>query len=98
MNVTDSFPDEYREEMINYYSDWCNLKQGEFEEILKKALAFEYVHENIKETIIPLLKFMDMMSLLYKTLVGLEYIGKPRELGVYIKEEVKTKRPLFTDD
>jgi hypothetical protein len=98
MNITDSYPDEYREEMINYYSDWCNLKQGEYEEILKKALNLSYIHENIKESIIPLIQFMDKFSLLYNTLIGLEYIGKPRELGVYIKEEIKTKRPLFTDD
>jgi uncharacterized protein YbgA (DUF1722 family) len=98
MNLTESYPHEYKEEMINYYSDWCNLRQGEFEEMLTRALNAVYVHENIKETIIPLLKFMEVISFLYKTLSGLEYIGKPKELGVYIKEEIKTKRPLFTED
>jgi hypothetical protein len=98
MNITESYSHENKEEMINYFSDWCNLRQGEFEEILLKSMNVRYIHENIQETIAPLLKFMKIISFLYETLRGLEYIGKPKELGVYIKEEVKTKRTFFAED
>jgi hypothetical protein len=98
MNITESYSHENKEEMINYYSDWCNLRQGEFEEMLMKAMNAKYIHENIRETIVPLIKFMEVITFLYETLRGLEYIGKPKELGVYIKEEVKTKRTFFAED
>jgi len=98
LNITESYSHENKEEMINYFSDWCNLRQGEFEEILMKSMNVRYIHENMQDTITPLLKFMKIISFLYETLRGLEYIGKPKELGVYIKEEVKTKRNFFAED
>lgn len=98
MNITESYSHEDKEEMINYFSDWCNLRQGEFEEMLMKTMNIKYIHENIQETIKPTLNFMKVISFLYETLRNLEYIGKPKELGVYIKEEVKTKRTFFAED
>jgi len=98
MNVTESCSHENKEEMINYFSDWCNLRQGEFEEMLMNAMNARYIHEDIRETIAPMLKFIEVITFLYDTLRGLEYIGKPKELGVYIKEEVKPKRTFFAED
>jgi hypothetical protein len=107
MNITESYTHEYKEEMVNYYSDWCNLRQGEFMEILLKALNVSYLHENIQETIAPLIKFMEMISTLYKTLAGLEYIGKLKDVTFVITEkikdedkvEIKKKRPsIYQDD
>jgi hypothetical protein len=98
MNVTESYSHENKEEMINYFSDWCNLRQGEFEDMLMKAMNVKYIHEDIRQTINPLLRFIEVINFLYETLRGLEYIGKPKELGVYIKEEVKPKRSFFAED
>jgi hypothetical protein len=107
MNITQSYTREYKEEMVNYYSDWCNLRQGEFMEILSGALKVNYLHENIRETITPLMNFIKMISEIYKTMAGLDYIGKLKDVTFAITEkikdeekvELKKKRPsIYQDD
>jgi hypothetical protein len=97
-NTLNTQTPERKEEMINYFSDWCNLKQGELEKLMLDAINFEYDHYEINTLLIKLMAFTDTMSVLFDTLSQLEYIGKRRDTQIYIKEEEKPKRSFLADD
>ncbi len=84
--------------MINYFSDWCNLKQGELEKLMANTVNFNYNHYEIGSVMSKLMTFIETMSVLFETLSQLEYIGKRRDTQIYIKEEKKSKRSFLADD
>lgn len=89
---------ESREEMITYFSDWCNLKEGELEKIMADTVQYNYDHFEIASVMSNMMRFIDTMSVLFETLSHLEYIGKRRDTQIYIKEEEKTKRSFLAED
>jgi len=97
-NTFNTQTSEQREEMINYFSDWCNLKQGELEELMIDTVNFNYNHYEINNVMSRMMAFIDTMSVLFDTISHLEYIGKRRDTQIYIKEEEKPKRSFLADD
>ncbi|MCD4724974.1 MAG: hypothetical protein K8R63_09025 [Bacteroidales bacterium] len=97
-NTFNTQPPERKEEMINYFSDWCNLKQGELEKLMANTVNFNYNHYEIGSVMSKLMTFIETMSVLFETLSQLEYIGKRRDTQIYIKEEKKSKRSFLADD
>jgi len=97
-NTINTEPPERKEEMINYFSDWCNLKQGELEKLLADTVNFNYNHYEIAVVISKMMAFIETMSVLFETLSHLEYIGKRRDTHIYIKEEGKSKRSFLAED
>ena len=97
-NTLNAQPPENKEEMINYFSDWCNLKQGELEKLMVDTTNFKYDHYEIASVMSKLLTFMDTISTLFGTLSTLDYIGKRRDTQIYIKEEEKQKKSFLADD
>jgi len=97
-NTINTEPPERKEEMINYFSDWCNLKQGELEKLLVDTVNFNYNHYEIAALLTKMMTFVETMSVLFETLSHLEYIGKRRDTQIYIKEEGKTKRSFLAED
>ena len=89
---------ESKEEMINYFSDWCNLKQGELEKLMIDATNTVYNHYEIKSVMSKLMAFIETISVLFETLSNLDYIGKRRDTQIYIKEEGKPKKSFLADD
>jgi hypothetical protein len=89
---------ERKEEMINYFSDWCNLKQGELEKLMMDTVNFNYNHYEIAGVMSKMMTFIETMSMMFDTLSHLEYIGKRRDTQIYIKEEAKQKRSFLADD
>ena len=43
-NTLETLIPETKEQMINYFSDWCNLKQGELEKLILDTVNFDYNH------------------------------------------------------
>jgi hypothetical protein len=97
-NTLDTQPPETKEEMINYFSDWCNLKQGELEKLIIDTTNFNYNHYEIATVMSKMVTFIDTMSVLFETLSHLDYIGKRRDTQIYIKEEEKPKKSFLADD
>ncbi|MGB8490779.1 MAG: hypothetical protein WCE64_06940 [Bacteroidales bacterium] len=90
-------PPEQKEEMINYFSDWCNLTQGELEKLLIDTTNLNYNHNEISAVMAKLMAFSETMGVLFGTLSNLEYIGKRRDTQIYIKEEGKQKKSFLAD-
>jgi hypothetical protein len=91
-------PTESKEELINYFSDWCNLKQGELDKLLVEVSDASYNHFETSASLSKCLTLIDTMSVLFGTLSTLDYIGKRRDTQIYIKEEEKTRKSFLADD
>jgi hypothetical protein len=90
-NAIDSNSGEAKEELLNYFTDWCNLKQGEFEETLLNAINFTYNHSNSSITLVTMMKFTDVIGNLFNKLSILEYIGKKKDTNIFVKEQTGKK-------
>ncbi|MDC1161820.1 hypothetical protein OAT18_00100 [Tenacibaculum sp.] len=92
-----------KEELLNYLTDWCDLNQGAFENVLIDMIDLEYVHTDINSTLYKISPFSKLMLSLFKKLNELEFIGKKESKGIFVKEqvvdnkEVKSRRSFLLD-
>ncbi len=80
-----------KEELMNYLCEWCELKQGELETMLSRLSNMSYRHHDINQNISQIVSFVKVSLRLFETLSKLEFIGKRKESGVFVKEEVPTQ-------
>ncbi len=76
-----------KEELMNYMSEWCELKQGELETMLSSVANTGFDQNDINKNIQKLVVFVKVTSRLFETLSKLEFIGKRRESGIFVKEQ-----------
>ena len=76
-----------KEELMNYMSEWCELKQGELESMLSNLANTSFDQNDINKNIQKIVLFVKVTSRLFDTLSKLEFIGKRRESGIFVKEE-----------
>lgn len=76
-----------KEELMNYLSEWCELNQGELENMLSGLAGLRYDHNDINSSIIPVIRFAKVTGKLFESLSNLEFIGKRKESGIFVKEE-----------
>ncbi|MCX6252199.1 MAG: hypothetical protein NTX61_15800 [Bacteroidetes bacterium] len=82
---------EAKEELLNYFTDWCNLKQGEFEKALISTINFRYEHTNGYDTAFQMIQFSEVIATLFSKLSVLEYIGKKKDTNIFVKEQTGKK-------
>jgi hypothetical protein len=87
-NTLDQFLGSGKEELINYFMEWCDLKQGELESLITNLTNHKYAHENINETVELTIDFSKSISTLFHNLSRLDYIGKKRDANIFVKEEM----------
>jgi hypothetical protein len=87
-----------REEMLNYIQDWSNLKQGEFEEMLVRAIEYKYDHDDISKSINGLAPFVNSISKVFNTLSNLDFIGKKKDRQIFVKEQKEKPGNSFLVD
>jgi hypothetical protein len=90
-NTIDSNSGEAKEELLNYFTDWCNLKQGEFEKTLLNTINFQYNHNNCSNTLNIMARFSEVVATLFNKLSILEYIGKKKDTNIFVKEQTGKK-------
>jgi hypothetical protein len=76
-----------KEELMNYLSEWCDLKQGELETMLSNLANVRYDNNDINKNIQTITGFVKVTGKLFETLSNLEFIGKRKEAGFFVKEE-----------
>jgi len=93
-----------KDELMNYLSEWCELKQGELENMLSSLANLRYDHNDVNSNIDSIARFVKVTGKLFETLSNLEFIGKRKEVGFFVKEEQqpandpnqqKTRRRFF---
>lgn len=82
-----------KEELINYFVEWCDLKQGEFENVIAQVVDHRYDHTAISEAIGHCSHFLDEIVALYAKLDELDYIGRKSEKDIFVKEEKRKQKP-----
>lgn len=87
-----------REELLNYIQDWSNLKQGEFEEMIVKAIEYHYDHDDINQSINGLAPFVNSISKVCNTLSNLDFIGKKKDRHIFVKEQKEKPGNSFLVD
>ncbi len=86
-NTLDCYQGTGKEELVNYFTEWCNTSQGELEAVIVGLSAHQYNHLDIISSIDRISKFTKIVSKLFYQLSRLEYIGKRKETGIFVKEE-----------
>ncbi|PID68999.1 MAG: hypothetical protein CR968_00245 [Flavobacteriia bacterium] len=77
-----------KEILLNYLTDWCDLNQGAFENVLIDMIDVNYLHNDINSALEKTASFTKLMLSLFKKLNELDYIGKKNDSGIFVKEEV----------
>lgn len=95
-NTIDCNTSSDKEEMLNYYTNWSDMKPGDFEKLLVQTINFNYDHHEIYSSIIQFSNFSEVIASLFEKLSSLAYIGKKKETGIFVKEH-KSKRSYLAD-
>jgi hypothetical protein len=95
-NTIDSNTAAHKEELLNYFTNWSELKQGDFEKLLVYCINFEYNHNEISVNIDQFSEFVQIMTSLFTKLESLAYIGKKKETNIFVKEQT-AKRSFLAD-
>lgn len=99
----DVFTGTGKEDLLNYLTDWCDLNQGAFENVLIDMIDLEYEHTDINSALNSVSSFTRLMLSLFKKLNELDYIGKKSDSNIFVKEEavenpeVKSRRSFLLD-
>lgn len=106
-NAIDQRASAGKEELLNYLSEWCELRQGELETLMINCANIRYKHMDVRECLQPMIPFVRAVNKLFDSLSRLDYIGRKQDSGIFVKEESpedseylrkhKTKRWFFTD-
>lgn len=89
-NIMDTYLGSGKEELVNYFTEWCNISQGELEGAITGLANYQYDHLDINGSVDKITIFTKILSQLFHQLARLEYIGKRKDTGIFVKEEVIT--------
>lgn len=68
-----------KEELLKYFYEWSNVSPGNFEDILSETVGIIYEHNNIRQMMLYVERFLDIFSELWINLSKLEYIGQHKD-------------------
>ncbi len=86
-NTLDFYTGSGKEELINYCIEWCDIKQGELEAAIASQANHPYAHLNINASIEKAAEFTRRLDRLFSNLARLEYVGKRKDTGIFVKEQ-----------
>lgn len=87
-----------KEEMYNYIEDWSNLKQGDFESMLRDTVGFIYDHDDISLSLEKIRQFIHAVSRIFNTLSNLNFIGRKKDRQIFVKEQKEKPGSSFLVD
>ncbi|MDQ0594801.1 putative component of type VI protein secretion system [Chryseobacterium ginsenosidimutans] len=85
-NFIDARSGAGKEELLNYFAEWCNVSQGDFEVIFSETINTDYNHNQMDKVITRITRFMKTLEDLYSVLNRLDYIGKKRDGSIFVSE------------
>lgn len=78
-NFIDSKSGAGKEELLNYFAEWCDISQGDLEILFTSLINVGYDHVHIDKTATLTMHALQEMEKLFETLNKLDYIGKKKE-------------------
>jgi len=89
-NFIDSKAGAGKEELLNYFAEWCDLSQGDLEILFTTLINTNYDHVHIDKTATLTMNFLSKIEKLFDTLSKLDYIGKKKEnIELFVAETEK---------
>ena len=89
-NFIDSKSGAGKEELLNYFAEWCDFSQGDLEILFTNLINIGYDHVHIDKTATQTMSFLSKIEKLFETLSKLDYIGKKKEnIELFVAETEK---------
>lgn len=87
-NTLDYYIGSGKEELITYCTEWGGVNQGELEGAITELSNHQYDHLDLNTSIEKVSQFTRVISQLFANLARLEYIGKRKDAGIFVKEKI----------
>ena len=94
-NFIDARSGAGKEELLNYFAEWCNVSQGDFEVIFSETINTDYNHNQMDIVIAKITRFMKTLEELFSILSRLDYIGKKRDGSIFVSENTDDKEAVI---
>lgn len=87
-NCFDSVSGDGKEMLFNYFSEWTDSKSGDYERLFSDTINIRFKAFDIESTVNQVIFFMSKIDNLYSILNQLDYIGRKRDTGIFVNENV----------
>ncbi|WP_265429829.1 type VI secretion system baseplate subunit TssK [Chryseobacterium sp. YIM B08800] len=94
-NFIDARSGAGKEELLNYFAEWCNVSQGDFEMIFSETINTDYNHNQMDNVISKIVRFMKTLEDLFSILSRLDYIGKKRDGSIFVSENTDEREAVI---
>ncbi|SHK03766.1 hypothetical protein [Pseudozobellia thermophila] len=84
---------ENKEQLFNYFGEWTDLKGGDYEKLFTDVINLQYRHNDIAENLKVVTAFMQTIDRLLTVLTQIDYIGKRRDMGIFVNENIVEEKP-----
>jgi hypothetical protein len=87
-NCFDTFSGDGKELLFNYFSEWTDSKSGDFETLFSDTINIKYKAYDIEDAVRQVHFFIVKIDNLLSILNQLDYIGKKRDTGIFVNENI----------
>lgn len=82
-----------KEELFNYFGEWTDLKGGDYEKMFTDVINMQYNHNDVNQNVLLASSFMNVIDRLLTVLTQIDYIGKRRDMGIFVNENIVKDKP-----
>ena len=82
-----------KEELFNYFGEWTDLKGGDYEKMFTDVINMQYHHNDVNQNVMLASGFMNVIDRLLTVLTQIDYIGKRRDMGIFVNENIVKDKP-----
>ena len=79
---------ENKEQLFNYFGEWTDLKGGDYEKLFNDVINLQYNHNDVNQNLLITTNFMNIIDRLLTVLTQIDYIGKRRDMGIFVNENI----------
>lgn len=87
-NSFDIFLGSVKEELLKYIDETCGIEPADYARTTADLCNIKYDHFDIAASIQKVNSFIQLTDHLFTSLLSLEYIGKRKEAGIFVKEQI----------
>lgn len=87
-NSFDYFSGDGKEMLFNYFSEWTDINSGDYERLFTDTINVKFKAYDIEPVVEQVKDFMTKIDDLFSILNQLDYIGKKRDAGIFVNENI----------
>ena len=87
-NSFDYFSGDGKEMLFNYFSEWTDISSGDYERLFTDTINVKFNAYDIEPVVLQAKDFMVKLDQLFSILNQLDYIGKKRDAGIFVNENI----------